>query len=389
MGLRKMLRGVARRFQSPPSQALGFSFDRFGWLLSRDPAGIPELALSPQVDADDHSLVRRVMSAYSRAYQCFAPSRSFWDQSIRALNSDIHEVLAGMDEGAAAEKLRNPASNSHFWGFDAIAVHKGKTEPHEAVLANLNRKLDWRRMYAVWLCDTLTSLADAIGARRLSYPEGGQREVYSAPDLLLDEIEKTMGRALVFPNPYAGELGLATRRGILSFRAIQSLYQAWRIAQFARGKSAFRVLEIGAGLGRTAYFANQFGIADYTIIDIPLTSAAQGYFLGRVVGEDKVSLYGEPQRAPIKIRSTSELDQIEGGFDLIVNVDLLTEMQREVAQNYWEYAKKATRTILSINHEANPIVIRSLYEGDPTLDVTRSPYWLRRGYVEEVIRVRA
>lgn len=64
-------------------------------------------------------------------------------------------------------------------------------------------------------------------------------------------------------------------------------------------------------------------------------------------------------------------------------------MQREVAQNYWEYAKKATRTILSINHEANPIVIRSLYEGDPTLDVTRSPYWLRRGYVEEVIRVRA
>ena len=85
----------------------------------------------------------------------------------------------------------------------------------------------------------------------------------------------------------------------------------------------------------------------------------------------------------IKIRSTSELDQIEGGFDLIVNVDSLTEMQREVAQNYWEYAKKATRTILSINHEANPIVIRSLYEGDPTLDVTPIPLLaaarLRRG----------
>ncbi len=388
MGIRKQLLRLAKHFQSPPSAKLGFSFDPFGWLLTHDPAVLPELAVSNGLVVDDNDLVRRVMRSYKGAFSNFVPSTSFWDGSVRKLNADVHDALSSTDEKRCAEFLRNPANNAHFWGFDAIAsAPKGKQEPHESLLKKLNQSMDWRKMYAVWLYDGLKSFADVVGARRLSYPEAGRFEAYVTPDNLLDQIEDAIGQRLMFPNPYAGELGLSTSRGIASFRSIQSLYQGWRVAQFAKSKKSFRVLEIGAGLGRTAYFAYQFGVHDYTIIDIPLTGAAQGYFLGRVLGENHIRLFGESEPAGINIVPASELNCIEGTFDLILNVDSFTEMSAEVLHSYWRYSLKNSGIILSINHEENPLSVRSLYTGDPTLSVLRYPYWMRRGYVEEIITV--
>jgi hypothetical protein len=38
-----------------------------------------------------------------------------------------------------------------------------------------------------------------------------------------------------------------------------------------------RILEIGAGLDRTAYYAQKLSAIAHTVIDIPLTQVAQGY----------------------------------------------------------------------------------------------------------------
>jgi hypothetical protein len=62
-----------------------------------------------------------------------------------------------------------------------------------------------------------------------------------------------------------------------------------------------RLLEIGGGLGRTAYYAWQFGLRDYTLIDIPITAVAQANFLGRVLGERAIQLYGETGQCGIRI----------------------------------------------------------------------------------------
>ena len=130
-------------------------------------------------------------------------------------------------------------------------------------------------------------------------------------DRILDEIEGTLAAPIRFPNPYPGELGLLTvNRGIASFRAIQALYQAWRLGQLSHGQDDFRVLEIGAGLGRTAYFARALGISDYTIVDIPLTNAAQGYFLGRTLGAGNVVL---STKIPGNRRRASCLLQVSRG----------------------------------------------------------------------------
>ena len=147
-----------------------------------------------------------------------------------------------------------------------------------------------------------------------------------------------------------------------------------------------RVLEIGAGLGRTAFFAHQFGVPEYTIVDLPMTGSAQGYFLGRTLGADNVSLGGENSTGSVHILPSTDLEALEGRFDLIANIDSFTEMDRETATNYWKFAKAQTNLLYSINHEANHFTVRDIYTEQGDLDVVRTPYWLRKGYVEEIVR---
>jgi len=239
----------------------------------------------------------------------------------------------------------------------------------------------------------LRTLAEALGARRVPYLETTSEQVgwhdaaLNSPDAIIDQIDAVLGIELVFPNPYPGEIGLQSKRGIVGFRSIQAIYQAWRIAEIAKRDPGFRVLEIGAGLGRTAYFANLFGIKDYSIVDIPLTNAAQGYFLGRTLGDQAVQLTGEEIIGDVRanIILATNLLKSDKHFDLIVNIDSWTEMSHETAMSYWDYAKTHTRQILSINHEHNPFTVRSLYETDPSVTATRFPYWMRRGYIEEFL----
>lgn len=188
-----------------------------------------------------------------------------------------------------------------------------------------------------------------------------------------------------FPTPYAGEHGLQTSRGNASFRALQSLYQAWRIAQIAAGKKPFRVLEIGAGLGRTAYFASKLGIDDYTPIDIPLAGAAQAYFLGRTLGSNNVCLHGEDDPGSVNIIPASSLPDLRHDFDLVVNVDSMTEMDPNTMAAYWKFVSECHSKFLSINHDENGRSVADLYQRSPGLTVARHPYWMRRGYTEELV----
>jgi SAM-dependent methyltransferase len=193
------------------------------------------------------------------------------------------------------------------------------------------------------------------------------------------------------PNPFPCEHGLKTSRGIISYRVPQSIYQASRIKQLVQGISNPRVLEIGAGLGRTAYYAYEMGIKDYTIIDIPITAAAQAYFLGRTIGDKNIYLDGERSNESsltVKILTPQTFFNETKTYDLIVNVDSLTEMDFSVAQAYWNKIKVTTSTFLSINHEANAFRVRDLIVDDLSmLNIRRELYWMRRGYTEELIQL--
>ena len=189
------------------------------------------------------------------------------------------------------------------------------------------------------------------------------------------------------PNPFPGEHGLLTAKGVISYRVPQALYQAWRIKQILSGVKEPKVLEIGGGLGRTAHYAYELGVKDYTIIDLPISAAAQSYFLGRTIGSENIILEGEaPQEHSQKVKILQPSSFLNGKlkYDLIINVDSFTEMNESTAAAYWEKIKSSSNAFLSINHEINPIKMSSLIEKDGS-DITgvRFPYWMRKGYVEE------
>jgi hypothetical protein len=234
----------------------------------------------------------------------------------------------------------------------------------------------------------LVKVAIGTGALRCPYPEAGQAPPQISTEDILKNLDHRFGFVVDFPNIFKFDCGLHTSRGVASYRAIQSLYQAWQTRQLAAHVGGFRILEIGAGLGRNAYYAKKFGLEHYTIVDIPTTQLAQGYYLSRVMDEDHVSLCGEPDRN-VRLRSPAWLRQTPETFDVVVNADSLTEMDRDQAMEYVNFARARSRAMLSINHEFNPFTVAELFEQTGDIAVTRAQYWARPGYVEEVYLTRA
>ena len=182
-------------------------------------------------------------------------------------------------------------------------------------------------------------------------------------------------------------------RGIITYRAIQSLYLAYRISQLINNvqyqKEHVKICEIGAGLGRSALYANQLGINEYTLVDIPMTIISQGYYLMRCLGEDAVVLPGEPQKnsPQINLMHAEDFLSSKSKFDLIVNVDSITEFGHDLALQYLKKFSELAPAFLSINHESNNIrVINLLKELNVPYKTSRYPYWMRQGFVEELVK---
>ena len=328
----------------------------------------------------DAILVGRIIAFYQCATKADLGD-SMWKVIFGLHHQEVHDALMEGDKKRIADIYRHPGNNELLFGFDFLRqTCQQEFERHTV-----------REVYAKLCLDGLVRFAESVGAIPLDNPE-----TWATGTGSLYDVETTLAKLsqacwpFSVPNPFPDEFGLSTSRGILSYRVPQALYQAWRIKQLVRGIENPRILEIGAGLGRTAYYVHELGIKDYTIVDIPLTATAQAYFLGRALGETQILLDGEPAAGSsqkIKICTPQTFMDGNAKYDLIVNVDSLTEMDFSTAKGYWQKIKASTNLFLSINHEANPFRVQDLMADDsPELDVSRGLYWMRRGYVEEVIQ---
>ena len=291
-------------------------------------------------------LVADLLATYRRTFREEHYS-GLWKDIFDQHQRPLHEVFMKGSAQEAEAILRNPTSNYLHYGFED--TFKGYTGGNSGDISLLRK------------------LSEALGAEKLENPEHKSlqmkarklwRELDSAEAILL-RIDKLCG-PVDFPNPFPGETGTVTGRGIASYRAFHAIYQA----SLLKG----RVLEIGGGLGRTAYYAHRFGVSGYTIVDLPFSGISQGYFLGRVLEGHNV-----------KLQSPDEFFDSTQTYDLAMNVDSLTELSIEVAQKYANAIKARARRFISINHESNRFAARDLF-GRPQ---SRHPYWLRAGYVEE------
>jgi len=237
--------------------------------------------------------------------------------------------------------------------------------------------------------DALVSLAEAIGARSVENPERyGPRAKQATSSEVISQLEHKFKFEIPIPNFFPSEFGLASPRGVISYRVPQAIWQAWRVAQLVRNVVKPKVLEIGGGLGRTAFYARMFGVTDYTIVDIPISSLAQGYFLGRSLGCEAVTLQGEKsanQTNSIKLMAPSYFLEGTDRYDLVINIDSLTEMDSSDASRYWTAIESRADKLLSVNHEANEFTVSDLAsKSTKVVGFSRNPSWMRRGYVEEV-----
>ena len=325
---------------------------------------------------DDSQLIDRIVAAYRRAIATplGSPDSMWLNGPLLEKRQDIHEALTASDAATVQALLRDPGSTDLLLGFEELT----KTSRSER-LPTLDPQ-----GFAFGQYLNLLRLGEAVGVRRLRHHDQPEPLYPEIEDVLL-RLDRLFSFKVEFPNPFPNELGVVTERGISSYRAPHALYQAWRIWQVVGRVKSPRVLEIGGGLGRTAYYARKFGVTDYTIIDIPMSLVAQANFLGRALGSQHLQLYGEGKvrRNLIKLLPPAEFLAAKPRYDLILNVDSLTEFARDTAQAYCDAIYQRSAAFLSINHEGLPFTVADLM---PRGFDQRSPYWMRPGYVEELSR---
>lgn len=331
-----------------------------------------------RIDADDRRIIERVVAAYRRTPgDDFYGRNSMWKSIRDERQRELHGLLAHGRMDDIAEALRNPKDNYLLYGFETLFK-----EAYER--ASSDHAQQQKR--AAGAKDHLVRLAEAISALRVENPEGGpwlDNVRWSTADVI-ELIERKLGFPLAVPWPYGELFGLKTHGGVFGQRMIHAAYCAHRV----RLLGARKVLEIGAGLGHLARYGYLMGIRDYTIVDLPFSSVSQGYFLMRTLGEDAVVLEGEPYNpGAIRILTPAHLDTQER-YDLAVNVDGLTELGRDTAERYLARIFAVSDRFLSINHESNQYTVNELARGRPDLRIERFPYWMRNGYVGEIVRRR-
>ena len=321
---------------------------------------------------DDAALVDRICKAYRLTASAPAsPGNSMWNEFFREHHLDLHEALLAEDRTTITRMLRDPASCDLFYGFENLCRFLLR-----------GQRLEDRKAPQMTL-DAMLALAEAIGDQRCDNPEAYRLSApkRTDPDRLLTRIESALGVNLPVPNPFPREFGLKTERGVISYRVPQAIYQAWRLRTLTANIRDPRVVEIGPGLGRTAFYARQLGIRDYTLVDVPISCVAQAYFLGRTLGSDTITLEGEaPKPGSISIVSPESFLEAQSSYDVALNADSLTELDQSVAAAYVGAMRERTKMLLSMNHEANAFTVADIV-GRASY---RFPCWLRRGYVEEL-----
>ena len=360
------------------------------------PAGFPEEAPPPtEEDAEFARRLARVLSGEQKrdSEQLLDRDDGIWPQLSKG-----HEELAALLIGGrfmdAAAYLDRMAHTSLTAGLAQGA----------ATVEALKEDTDNGRFLAQCGFDRLLSLAEATGAVSLENPEQGDWGDLTRrrPDEILDLVYDRLNFKPQLPSFTGGLWGLHTGYGHLSPWDPQSIYLVHRIKELFSGDLPEKIGEISAGIGHDACQIIAAGCRDYTIFDWPTINVAQAWFLRR--NHPNMPLVLSDEADPFSVRpgtrvlSTRHFSGIpDGFFDLVLNIDKLSSMSEQVALAYLSGLRGKTRYLLSISHEARTTrsstelhgrVLSMVERVGGYRRLLRTPYWIRKGYVEELYEVK-
>ena len=286
------------------------------------------------------------------------------------------------DKKKLEHALNNPHEYNILYGFD-----------DNCKILHENSGFNFIFRYSIPIVDKLISFSEFLGILKLENPENNKQQ-YKNIDIekLITEIEKKINIRLKFNNPFPGEKGIITSRGILQVREIQAIYQAFKIREMLKNRKYKKknILEIGGGMGRTAYYCYRFGIKNYTLVDLLIPRICQINYLSRIIREKKIILNPKKsdfKKKNIKIISPEFLFTNTLKFDLVFNSDSFTEIDLINQNKYKKYISKNSKLFYSINHENNNMRVRDFFKKINSLNYSRNLYWLRKGYVEEIFNL--
>ena len=305
----------------------------------------------------------------------FAPT-SQWKDISNTYHSEVIQHLKNKNFSEIERMLADPLSNNLMYGFDNLA---------KSLQSKL--RLETRSENAM-TADHFLALGEFLGVAECQAPEGLvslKKQTININPIIDGIIEKLFQRNISFPNPYPGEAGIITSFGIASLRVPAAIYQANQVVKLGKN-----ICEIGPGLGRTAYFANLLGARKYTLVDIPITSLCQGYFLLNSLPNVNFSVSSENDiDQGIQLRLPSEYLNSSEKYDVVLNCDSLTEIGIDSAREYMNKIISSSKFFFSLNHEGNEFSVRELAAEFSELNlISRSRSWVRLGYVEELYEIR-
>jgi hypothetical protein len=323
----------------------------------------------------------RVRRSYKLALSASTAGNSKIWGPIDERRSFVHAALIDGDNSALRNIFSDPMSSDLFLGADYLC---------HSVLGQLRSGTSYNLQPLAFLAGEPVERIDADGIadhfRKVTQKrlctfarEAGLNDAGDA-ESIVSGLDRLSNQTVSFPN-LSGEVGLATSRGIATYRAVLALHQAWLILGFLENCSGKSVIEIGPGLGRTAYYTFQAGFTDYSTVDLPMGIVAQACFLGAALGPDKIRLYGEDDRAGC-IRLYAAGNQPDRKYALAFNSDSMTEMTMNAAMGYARWMWQHCEAFFSINHDLNLFTVRDISTKFFVLK-RRVPYVMHGGYTEE------
>lgn len=353
--------------------------------------------LTSDINVIDLNIIDRINKSYSRCLSSNTQNISeLWQYGLKKYYNEIHDSI--LNKNNTLKLFNNMFRSKFIYGLASGDLVKN-TDSYIG-----------KRIWNLKYIDNIISLSAYLGCSRYESPQQGDYAKYSANEIkqIIIAIENKIKTNISFPNigsPY----GIFINNKLLTIEDLEHLYAALRIKEYLnslgllKNSNKLNFLEIGGGYGGLCRWLNiilKKNIKTYTIVDLPLITQIQAFFLSNYFNKNEVSFPYEAYQLEAKIRLMSNNEYIqdnENDYNVVLNQNSMPEMTDKIVEEYInKISNHNLSCFISFNHEAiskhfnqKQVSVNEICNQNPKMNLLfRNPSFMRNGYLEEVYNLK-